>query len=80
MRDQRVLPRDDLILDYQVAAWHHPPAAWSERAVQDTSVLDLGQVYDPIRLDLDVLLAEIRHQDLGRLGGEGCNAHALKRC
>lgn len=68
MHQQRILPRNNLLADHQLATGRHAPTARAERLVQDAAVLDLGQVYDAIRLDLDILEGDGLHEHGGNLG------------
>ena len=78
LHDKRILSRHQLVRNHQLPPRRETPPAGAEGLVQDPSVLDLGQVHDPVGLDLDVARVEVPHQHRRRLGGEGVRGEPVE--
>lgn len=76
--DQSVFPRHRLRRHDALTARNQSPSPRPKRPVQDPPVLDLRQVHDPIRLDLDVVRVRRRLQDVRYLLRERLRADAVE--
>jgi len=55
MHNKSILPSDKPILHHQLSPRRQAPASRSEGGVQNTSVLDLGQVDDAVGFDFNIV-------------------------
>lgn len=79
MDNEGVLSRNQAILHHELAAGRQSPAAGAESAVQNSAVLNLGEVDDAVGLDLNLLRVQPSLQDRRRLVREGLGAEAVVR-
>lgn len=77
MHQQSILPSHTLRRHNSLPPRRQPPSPRPKRPIQNPPVLNLGQVDDALRLDLDVVLVDGRHEDVGGLLGEGLVGEAV---
>ena len=73
-----VFPRDQLSRHDRLPSRRESPSTWPKRTIQDSSVLDLGQINNPIGLDLDIIERYLLLQDRSLFGGERRGGEALE--
>jgi hypothetical protein len=77
--NESILPRHSLRRNDTLTAGHKTPATWAKSAVQDPTVLDLGQIQNTIGLDLDLLGVGLGQQDIGCFLGERSSRETVER-
>lgn len=76
--NKSVFSGNELARDNGLTTGHKTPTSRTERLIQDSSVLDLGQVDDSIGLDLNVVKGDLLCKDSGSFGAERLRRNAME--
>lgn len=76
--NKSVFSGNELARDNGLTTGHKTPTSRTKGFVQDSSVLDLGQVDDSVGLDLNVVKGDLLCKDSGSFGAERLRRNAME--